>query len=104
MAGAVVCTALFALGGSLPVFTLAWFGNRLIQSLGWPGMIKITSRWFSYSTYSTVMGIISLSFLFGDAAARAFIGWLIKDLAWAGGASSGSRPGCWRSCGWSTRR
>ena len=49
MAGAVACTILFALGGSIPVFTLVWFANRLIQSLGWPGMIKITSRWFSYS-------------------------------------------------------
>src|SRR5262249_13357005 len=44
---------------------------------GWPGMVKITSRWVSYSAYGTVMGVISLSFLFGDAAARAFIGRLI---------------------------
>jgi OPA family glycerol-3-phosphate transporter-like MFS transporter len=85
MGGAVVCTLAFALGGSLPVFTLAWFGNRLIQSLGWPGMIKITSRWFSHASYNTVMGVISLSFLFGDAAARAFIGQLIgAGLGWRG--------------------
>ncbi len=85
MAGAVACTMLFALGGSLPFFTLAWFANRLIQSLGWPGMIKITSRWFSYSRYGTVMGIISLSFLFGDAVARAFMGRLIDaGLGWRG--------------------
>ena len=85
MGGAVVCTLAFAMGGSLPVFTLAWFGNRLIQSLGWPGMIKITSRWFSYSSYNTVMGIISLSYLFGDAAARALIGRLIHlGLGWRG--------------------
>ena len=83
MAGAVACTMLIPLGGSLPVFTLIWFSNRLIQSLGWPGMVKITSRWFSYSSYGTVMGVISLSFLFGDAAARAFIGWLIDvGLGW----------------------
>src|SRR5262249_11168416 len=44
MAGAVVFTIIFALGGSLPVFSFAWIGNRLIQALGWPGMIKITSR------------------------------------------------------------
>ncbi len=86
MAGAVVCTFVLAMGGPLPVFTLTWFVNRLIQSLGWPGMIKITSRWFAYSAYNRVMGIISLSFLFGDAAARAFIGWLIKGvgLGWQG--------------------
>ena len=86
MAGAVICTIVLALGGPLPVFTVAWFGNRLIQSLGWPGMVKITSRWFSFSSYGRVMGIISLSFLFGDVLARAFMGWLITDLAlsWQG--------------------
>jgi OPA family glycerol-3-phosphate transporter-like MFS transporter len=85
MAGAVVCTALFALGGALPLLSLTWFANRLIQSLGWPGMIKITSRWFSFASYNTVMGVISLSFLFGDAAARYFIGQLIEHgLGWRG--------------------
>jgi sugar phosphate permease len=85
MAGAVVCTVLFAIGGSLPLLSLAWFANRLIQSLGWPGMVKIASRWFSYSSYNTVMGVISLSFLFGDAAARLFIGQLMKaGLGWRG--------------------
>jgi sugar phosphate permease len=85
MAGAVACTILFALGGSIPVFTLVWFANRLIQSLGWPGMIKITSRWFSYASYGTVMGVISLSFLFGDALARAFMGRLIEaGFGWRG--------------------
>ena len=85
MAGAVVCTLLFLLGSSVPVFTLAWFVNRLIQSLGWPGMIKITSRWFSYTRYGTIMGVISLSYLFGDALARAFMGRLIAaGLGWRG--------------------
>jgi OPA family glycerol-3-phosphate transporter-like MFS transporter len=85
MGGAIACTMLFALGSSIPVFMLAWFANRLIQSLGWPGMIKITSRWFAYSRYNTVMGVISLSFLFGDAVARAFMGFLIDaGLGWRG--------------------
>jgi OPA family glycerol-3-phosphate transporter-like MFS transporter len=83
MAGAVVCTMLLPLSGSLPVFTLVWFGNRIIQSLGWPGIVKITSRWISHANYGMVMGIISLSFLFGDAVARAFLGWLIDaGLRW----------------------
>jgi OPA family glycerol-3-phosphate transporter-like MFS transporter len=100
MAGAVACTVLIPFSGSLPTFTWVWFANRLIQSLGWPGMIKITSRWFAYSTYGTVMGVISLSFLFGDAAARTFIGWLVgaglgwRAVFWVAGES-------WRSCCWS---
>jgi sugar phosphate permease len=85
MAGAVACSLLFTLGGSMPVFTIVWFANRLIQSLGWPGIIKITSRWFPHSRYGTVMGVISLSFLFGDAAARQFMGLLITSgLSWRG--------------------
>src|SRR5262249_33142332 len=61
MAGSVAFTLLFAVSGSLPFFTLAWMGNRLVQSLGWAGAVKITSRWFSFQRYGTVMGFISLS-------------------------------------------
>jgi OPA family glycerol-3-phosphate transporter-like MFS transporter len=84
-AGAISCTALFALGGGFPVFTLAWALNRLLQSMGWPGAVKLTSRWFSFSSYGAAMGVISLSYLFGDAAARRFMGWLIGlDVGWRG--------------------
>ncbi len=77
MGGSVLFTVLFSLGGGIPIFTLAWVGNRLVQSTGWAGMVKITSRWFSYSSYGAAMGVISLSYLFGDAAARQFMGVLI---------------------------
>lgn len=77
MAGAILFTIFFGLSGSVPVFTVAWIGNRMVQSLGWVGMVKLSSRWFSYSTYGTVMGVISLSYMFGDAASRAFMGWLL---------------------------
>jgi OPA family glycerol-3-phosphate transporter-like MFS transporter len=84
-AGAVCCTALFALGGGFPVFTAAWILNRFLQSIGWPGAVKLASRWFSYSRYGTAMGVISLSYLFGDAAARRFMGWLIgHGVGWRG--------------------
>src|SRR5262249_1748037 len=35
MAGSVACTLLFALGGGLPSFTVAWTLNRSVQALGW---------------------------------------------------------------------
>lgn len=85
MSGSIVCTLLFAASGALPLFTLAWMGNRLVQSLGWPGAVKIASRWFPFRRYGTVMAIISLSFLFGDAAARQFMGLLLANgLGWRG--------------------
>jgi sugar phosphate permease len=84
-AGAICCTALFALGGGFPIFTLAWALNRLLQSMGWPGAVKLTSRWFSFSSYGAAMGVISLSYLFGDAAARRFMGWMIEHgVGWRG--------------------
>src|SRR5262245_51661656 len=77
MGGAVLFTLLFSAGGGLPIFTLAWIGNRLVQSIGWAGMVRIASRWFSYSRYGAVMGAISLSYLFGDGLARIAMGALL---------------------------
>ncbi|HVH84555.1 MAG TPA: MFS transporter, partial [Steroidobacteraceae bacterium] len=68
--GATVFTLLFAAGATLPVFTIAWTANRLTQSVGWAGLIKVSSKWFNYSSYGLVAGILSLSYLAGDAAAR----------------------------------
>jgi sugar phosphate permease len=85
MGGAILFTVVFALGGSIPVFTLAWVGNRLIQAIGWPGMVKIVSRWFPFSSYGMAMGIVSLSFLWGDSAGRYGMGLLIQQgVGWRG--------------------
>jgi len=70
-------TVLFALGGGFPIFTLAWVLNRMVQSVGWVGIVKMTSKWFAFSSYGTAMGIVSLSFLFGDALARTFMSRLL---------------------------
>lgn len=85
MGGSVAFTVLFAASGTLPLFTLAWMGNRLVQSLGWAGAVKIASRWFAFRSYGTVMAVISLSYLFGDAVSRKFMGVLIsKGMGWRG--------------------
>ncbi len=76
MAGSILFTIVFMLSGSFPLFTLAWVGNRLLQSTGWVGLVKVSSRWFSHSTYGTVMAVLSLSFLFGDAGCR----WVMSEL------------------------
>ena len=85
MAGAVLFTILFAVGGGFPLFTMAWMGNRLFQSSGWVGLVKVSSRWFSYSIYGTVMAVLSLSYLFGDAAAREIMALLLgAGMGWRG--------------------
>ncbi len=76
MAGSIFFTIIFAISGGFPIFTLAWIGNRLFQSQGWAGLVRVSSRWFSYSTYGSVMAVVSLSFLFGDAGCR----WAMSEL------------------------
>src|SRR5215469_495289 len=68
--GAAAFTLLFASGAGLPVFTLAWTANRLTQSVGWAGLIKVSSKWFNYSSYGSIAGLLSISYLVGDALAR----------------------------------
>ncbi len=85
MFGSILFTVLFMLGGGFPVFTLAWLGNRLVQSLGWTGLVKVTSRWFSYTTYGSVMAVLSLSYLFGDAISRWIMSLLLAHgFGWRG--------------------
>ena len=77
LGGTIIFTLLFAYGGALPLWTFAWIGSRLVQSIGWAGLVKVCSKWFSYSAYGTVLGILSLSYLIGDALARHWMGSLI---------------------------
>jgi OPA family glycerol-3-phosphate transporter-like MFS transporter len=76
--GATVFTLMFASGLNLPLFGLVWIGNQLTQSLSWAGLIKVSSKWFDYSSYGLVIGTLSLSYLIGDAAARQWMGMLIE--------------------------
>jgi OPA family glycerol-3-phosphate transporter-like MFS transporter len=77
LGGAMGFTLLFAASGALPLFTFAWIGNRLTQSVGWAGLLKVSGRWFDYSSYGMVLGVLSLSYLVGDACARQGMGMLI---------------------------
>jgi sugar phosphate permease len=54
LGGASVFTLLFTLGGTVPVFTIAWIGNRLTQSIAWAGLLKVSSKWFDFSSHGTV--------------------------------------------------
>jgi OPA family glycerol-3-phosphate transporter-like MFS transporter len=85
MGGSIAATLAFAMGSGIPTFTLIWSMNRLFQSLGWGAVVKVSSGWFSFRTYGRVMGIVSLSFVFGDAVLRWFFGRLLGlGLGWRG--------------------
>jgi len=83
--GATAFTLLFASGSTLPLFTFAWVGNRLTQSIGWSALVKVSSRWFDYSRYGTIAAILTCSYLLGDAAARQSMGLLLHyGATWRG--------------------
>jgi OPA family glycerol-3-phosphate transporter-like MFS transporter len=77
LSGAAAFTLIFASGLSLPLFTMAWVGNRLTQSIAWAGLIKVSSKWFDFSSYGMIIGVLSISYLVGDATSRQWMGMLI---------------------------
>lgn len=79
LGGATAFTVLFALGGTLPIFTLAWMLNRLTQSIAWAGLLKVSARWFDFSAHGTIIGVLSVSYLIGDAAARQWMSVLLQQ-------------------------
>lgn len=79
MAGAIVFTVLFGLGGGFPIFLFAWCGNRFLQSFGWAGLVETASKWFPAGRYGRVMGVLSLSFLVGDFVPKLLFGELLKQ-------------------------
>jgi OPA family glycerol-3-phosphate transporter-like MFS transporter len=83
MVVSVVATVLFGLSGALPVFLLLWVVNRFAQSSGWGALVKVAAHWFDPARYGTVMAVLSLSFLFGDAVGRFLLGLLLQNgLGW----------------------
>jgi sugar phosphate permease len=78
LGGATIFTFLFASGSSPTMFLMAWIGNRLTQSIGWAGAVKVCSKWYNYTSYGTAIGILSLSYLIGDVVARQSMGTLLS--------------------------
>ena len=66
-------------------FLLCWAANRFVQSMGWGGVVQLAARWFPADRLGTVMGFLCMSYLLGDAAARLYLGGLVKAGAdWRG--------------------
>lgn len=95
MVGTAMATVGMALLPGLGVFGALWCVNRLIQTLGWPSTVRLVGGWFPASAHGRAMGIVSLSWLFGDALARAgqaqllALGWGWRPLFLASAAGVG---------------
>lgn len=70
--------ACFGLVAGATTMLVLWAANRFVQSAGWVGLVKTTGRWFAPARLATVMGVLSLSYLFGDALARFYLGAFVE--------------------------
>lgn len=78
MLASISATVLFGLSSGFAVFLAVWCFNRFVQSMGWGALVKTASRWFPAHLMGTILGILSLSYLFGDVLARLFLGQLVS--------------------------
>jgi OPA family glycerol-3-phosphate transporter-like MFS transporter len=78
MALSVALVAGFGLAAGAGLMLVLWGANRFVQSAGWVAVVKIAGRWFTPARLATVMGVLALSYLFGDALARFYLGAFVK--------------------------
>jgi OPA family glycerol-3-phosphate transporter-like MFS transporter len=79
MAGSVAMCVAFGMASSVAVLGSIWACNRWFQSMGWVALVKVASAWFSLGRLASVMGVLSASFLLGDAVARAWLGVAVES-------------------------
>ncbi len=81
--GSAVVTALVGVSHGIVMLTLFWGAGRLMQSVGWQGLVDIIPRWHDRSEHGAAMGLISTSYQFGGALAPLLLGALIAwGLGW----------------------
>jgi len=82
MIGALLANFFFGFGKTLGFLVILWGFNGLFQSMGWPPLVKIISRWFSSSNRGKAMGIISTSYLVGAALSLISAGLIVNHIGW----------------------
>lgn len=78
MAASIGCTVLFGLSGGMLTLLIVWCVNRYVQAMGWGGLMKTAARWFPPEQHGRIMGVLCLSYLFGDFVARRYLGLLLR--------------------------
>ena len=71
MLGSILATVAFGMSRGALAFGACWAANRLVQTLGWPSAVRLIGGWFPSNRHGRVLGLVSLSWLFGDAHSRA---------------------------------
>ncbi len=85
MLTSICATIAFGFATGFAAFMAIWCFNRFVQTMGWGALVKTASRWFPATLIGTVLGLLSLSYLFGDVIARLFLGTLVDlGAGWRG--------------------
>ena len=58
---------------------ILWFGIRFVIASAWIGLVKLVANWIPPTHHGRVMAFCNLSWLFGDSAARAALGFVYKS-------------------------
>lgn len=83
-------TALGTIAFALPIFgsriwylTMCWSAMNIATTVCWPALVKIAGRWSHSNEIGRVLGVLSLSYLFGDGLTRGFLSLLVlSGLSW----------------------
>ncbi len=75
--GSAAVTALIGVSHGIILLAALWGAGRLLQSVGWQGLVSIIPRWHERSRYGTAMGLVSTSYQFGGAVAPLLLGGLV---------------------------
>lgn len=78
VAGSVVCNVAFGFGAALGFFVVVWSTNAYFQSMGWLGLVGVMSQWYTSVESGKLMGLMSMSYLLGDLAARSSAGTILR--------------------------
>jgi len=85
MIGAITCNILFTQGTTLTYFIVVWCVCRYFLAMGWGGLVKMIGHWYEPERNGTIMGFISLNFLFGGVLATLLAGFLVANgVGWQG--------------------
>jgi sugar phosphate permease len=77
MYGSVTATVLFGLSTSYSLFLIFWALNSYFLSMGWSGIIKVSSYWFGGSRRGRVLGWMALNYQMGSSISKAFTSFLM---------------------------
>ena len=75
--GSAIATALIGFSHGLVLLAVFWGAGRLLQSIGWQGLVNIVPRWHQKRRHGTAMGLISTSYQFGGTVAPLLLGALV---------------------------